>query len=346
MIGCGYLAEGSLFAGRYRIARELGRGGVSVVYAARDVQVEQDVALKLLVPSPATANQTRERMRREVNAVRRLTHPNIVAVYDFVEDGPYGAVIMELVNGEDLDRRIRRIGALPPDDVATIGSEVAAALAAAHRHGVLHRDVKPKNILLASDGRARLTDFGSARMDGDATITRTGAIVGTLAYMAPETAAGRRPDARADVFALGMTLYHAVAGRLPDRPSPHLPLSPSASAYTPIAVHGDVPLWLAHIVARATACDPASLDESLALFDREARRDEGDAAGVDSLAVRACSRSRGAANARRGDGARPAGHAIDRGIEDGSVCLGVAEIASEVRARTAARDELTTLLTR
>ena len=267
MNGGGYLAEGSLFAGRYRIARELGRGGVSVVYAARDLQVEQDVALKLLLPSPATANQTRERMRREVNAVRRLTHPNIVAVYDFVEDGQYGAVIMELVDDEDLDRRIRRLGALSPDDVATIGSEVGAAVS-------------------------------------------------------------------------------RIAGRLPDRPSPHLPLPPSASGYTPIAVHGDVPLWLAHIVARATACDPASLDESLALFDREARRDEGDAAGVDSLAVRACSRSRGAANARRGDGARPAGHAIDRGIEDGSVCLGVAEIASEVRARTAARDELTTLLTR
>jgi serine/threonine protein kinase len=93
VIGGGYLAEGSVFAGRYQIVRELGRGGVSVVYAARDTQVSQDVALKLLVPSPAAANQTRERMRREVNAVRRLTHPNIVAVYDFVEDGPYGAVI-------------------------------------------------------------------------------------------------------------------------------------------------------------------------------------------------------------------------------------------------------------
>ena len=106
MIGGGYLTEGSLFAGRYRIGRELGRGGVSVVYAASDTQVGQDVALKLLVPSPATANQTRERMRREVNAVRRLAHPNIVAVYDFAEDGPYGAVIMELVDGEDLDRRV------------------------------------------------------------------------------------------------------------------------------------------------------------------------------------------------------------------------------------------------
>ena len=283
MIGGGYLAAGSLFAGRYQVARELGRGGVSVVYAARDTQVGQDVALKLLVPPPATANQTRERMRREVNAVRRLSHPNIVAVYDFAEDGPYGAVIMELVDGEDLDRRVRRVGPLPPDDVTRIGSEVAAALAAAHRHGILHRDVKPKNILLDRDGRARLTDFGSARMEGDATITRTGAIVGTLAYMAPETAEGRRGDARSDVFALGMTLFHAAAGRLPDRPSPHLPLPPSSSGYTPLAFDANVPAWLGHVIARATCAAPTDrYPTPTALADALANRDArvGERAGA------------------------------------------------------------------
>jgi hypothetical protein len=289
VIGGGYLADGSLFAGRYRIARELGRGGVSVVYAARDTQVGHDVALKLLVPSPATANQTRERMRREVNAVRRLAHPNIVAVYDFAEDGPYGAVIMELVDGEDLDRRVRRSGALPPDDVVRVGSEVAAALAAAHRHGILHRDVKPKNILLDRDGRARLTDFGSARMEGDATITRTGAIVGTLAYMAPETAEGRRGDARSDVFALGMTLFHAAAGRLPDRPSPHLPLPPSATGYSPIAFDANVPLWLGHVIARATCADPADRYATpTALADALTSRDARAGAGLVSLTRDQC----------------------------------------------------------
>jgi len=289
VIGGGYLADGSLFAGRYRIARELGRGGVSVVYAARDTQVGHDVALKLLVPSPATANQTRERMRREVNAVRRLAHPNIVAVYDFAEDGPYGAVIMELVEGEDLDRRVRRSGALPPDDVVRVGSEVAAALAAAHRHGILHRDVKPKNILLDRDGRARLTDFGSARMEGDATITRTGAIVGTLAYMAPEIAEGRRGDARSDVFALGMTLFHAAAGRLPDRPSPHLPLPPSATGYSPIAFDANVPLWLGHVIARATCADPADrYPTPTALADALTSRDARAGAGLVSLTRDQC----------------------------------------------------------
>jgi len=284
-----YLAVGSVFAGRYEIGRELGRGGVSVVYAAHDRQVGQDVALKLLVPSPATANTARERMRREVHAVRRLAHPNIVAVFDFVEDGPYGAVVMELVDGEDLDRRVRRAGQVPPDEVARIGAEVAAALAAAHRHGILHRDVKPQNILLARDGRARLTDFGSARMDGEATITRTGAIIGTLAYMAPETVSGGRGDARADVFALGMTLFHAVAGRLPDRPSPHVPLPPSASGYTPIALGVDVPVWLAHVIARATSAAPADrYPTPVALGDALAHRDAGSSGALARMSRDRC----------------------------------------------------------
>jgi hypothetical protein len=287
--GGSYLALGSLFAGRFEIGRELGRGGVSVVYAARDRMVGQDVALKLLVPSPATANQTRERMRREVHAVRGLVHPNIVAVYDFVEDGPYGAVIMELVDGEDLDARVRRGGPLAADDVACLGTEVAGALAVAHRRGVLHRDVKPQNILLERDGRARLADFGSARMDGDTTITRTGAVVGTLAYMAPEAVAGRRGDARADVFALGMTLFYAVAGRLPDRPSPHLPLPAAASGYTPIALGTDVPTWLAHVIARATSADPGDrFPTPAALADALTNRDTRTAAALATLSRNRC----------------------------------------------------------
>ena len=284
-----YLSTGSLFAGRFEIGRELGRGGVSVVYAARDRTVGQDVALKLLVPSPATANQSRERMRREVHAVRGLVHPNIVAVYDFVEDGAYGAVIMELVDGEDLDRRVRNGGPLSSEDVARLGTEVAGALGAAHRRGVLHRDVKPQNILLDRDGRARLADFGSARMDGDATITRTGGMVGTLAYMAPETVAGRRGDARVDVFALGMTLFYAAARRLPDRPSPHLPLPPSASGYTPIAIGTDVPTWLSHVIARATSADPADrYPTPTALADALTNRDARAAAALATLSRGRC----------------------------------------------------------
>jgi hypothetical protein len=287
--GASYLSLGSTFASRYQIGRELGRGGVSVVYAARDTQVGQDVALKLLVPSPSAANQTRERMRREVNAVRRLAHPNIVAVYDFVEDGPYGAVIMELVDGEDLESRVQRLGPLSSNDVIRVGAEIAAALATAHRHGILHRDVKPKNILLERDGRARLTDFGSARMDGDATITRTGAMVGTLAYMAPELVSGRRGDARSDVFALGMTIFHAAAGRLPDRPSPHLPLPPSSRGYSPIAFEAEIPVWLGHVIAKATSADPGDrYPTPTALGDALSNQDARVGAGLAALTRQQC----------------------------------------------------------
>ncbi|HEX3276432.1 MAG TPA: serine/threonine-protein kinase [Gemmatimonadales bacterium] len=267
----GYLAPGTVLRGRYRIGRELGRGGYSVVYLARDSELELDVAIKLLVPPPAAAQVARERMRREVQAVRGLSHGGIVAVYDFLEDGPWSFIIMEYVAGPDLQVRVRQRGPLDPEAAVRLGRDVAAALSAAHRHGILHRDVKPQNILLDRDGRARLTDFGSARLDGQLGVTGTGALAGTLAYSAPEVLAGRRGDARADVYALGLTLYYALAGDLPGRPSPHLPPSPEPAGWRPRAGAAAVPGWLDDIVARATAAaaedrfpTAAALEEALA----------------------------------------------------------------------------------
>jgi serine/threonine protein kinase len=160
-----YVAPGAVLGGRYEIGDEIGRGGYSIVYRARDRAVDTDVALKLLVPPPAGARLARERLRREVQAVRGLAHPHIVGVHDFLDDGGWSFVVMDLVNGPDLAVRLHR-GPLPPDEAARIGAEIADALAAAHRAGILHRDVKPQNILLEPDGRARLTDFGAARLDG------------------------------------------------------------------------------------------------------------------------------------------------------------------------------------
>jgi len=221
--GPGYLAPGALLRGRYEIGRELGRGGYSVVYLARDRELDTEVALKLLVPPPAAAKVARERMRREVQAVRGLSHANIVAVYDFLEEGPWSFIVMEYVRGPDLQVRVSERGPLDADAAVRLGRDVAAALAAAHRRGILHRDVKPQNILLDPDGRARLTDFGSAKLDGQLGVTGSGTLAGTLAYTAPEVLAGRRGDARADVYALGLTLYYALTGDLPARSSPHLP---------------------------------------------------------------------------------------------------------------------------
>jgi predicted Ser/Thr protein kinase len=248
-----YLAPGAVLCRRYEIVREIGRGGYSVVYLARDRELQVDVALKLLVPPPAAAQVARERMRREVQAVRALSHANIVAVFDFLEEGPWSFIVMEYVAGPDLQVRVRDRGVLDGAAAVRAGRDVAAALTAAHRRGILHRDVKPQNILLDPDGRARLTDFGSAKLDGQLGVTGTGALAGTLAYTAPEMLAGRRGDARADVYALGLTLYYALTGELPERPYGALPPTSSAGGYHPRAVAPAVPEWLDEVIARATS---------------------------------------------------------------------------------------------
>ncbi|MGH7519374.1 MAG: serine/threonine-protein kinase, partial [Gemmatimonadales bacterium] len=272
-----YIAPGALLGARYEIVEEIGRGGFSIVYKAHDQALDCSVALKLLVPPPASARLARERLRREVQAVRGLAHPHIVGVHDFLEDGAWSFVVMDLVEGPDLGVRLRDRGPLAPDEAARIGAEIADALAAAHRSGILHRDVKPQNILLDRSGRARLTDFGAARLEGQATMTQTGALVGTLAYLAPEVMAGGRADARADIYALGMTLYFALTGQLPHRASPHLPPDPEAGGHAPRAVRADLSEWLDTVVARATRAEPARRFPSAGSLSEALRTQQGGA---------------------------------------------------------------------
>jgi len=251
-----YLPIGTVLTDRYEILREIGRGGYSVVFAARDRDLGTDVAIKLLVPPPAVAHIARERMRREVQAVRGLSHQHIVAVHDFVEDGPHSFIVMELISGSDLGVRVARRQPLAVDEVARIGEEVAEALAFAHVRGVLHRDVKPQNILIDSGGRARLTDFGSAKLDGQMTVTQTGGVVGTIPYTAPEVLSGHRGDARADIYALGLTLFYALTGRLPGGPGSRLPPPALSGGHHPGECRDGVPAWLDQIIARATEAEP------------------------------------------------------------------------------------------
>jgi tRNA A-37 threonylcarbamoyl transferase component Bud32 len=217
---------GRLLAGRYRVVAQLGRGGMGVVWRAVDEVLGREVAVKELrtytdADGPELAD-LRLRMQREARAAARVRHPGVVAVHDVAEVDGRPLIVMELVEGPSLDQVLRKQGTLDPREAAGIGAKVMDALVAAHEAGVLHRDVKPGNILLDRSGRVLLTDFGIATMDapgdGSATsLTRTGHLVGSLDYMAPERAQGADPGPASDVWALGATLYAAIEGASPFR---------------------------------------------------------------------------------------------------------------------------------
>ncbi|MFG2648248.1 serine/threonine-protein kinase [Streptomyces sp. NPDC048436] len=218
--------SGRLLAGRYRVVAQLGRGGMGVVWRAVDEVLGREVAVKELrtytdAAGPELAD-LRVRMQREARAAARVRHPGVIAVHDVAEVDGRPLIVMELVEGPSLDDVLRERGTLDPREAAAIGAKVMEALAAAHRAGVLHRDVKPGNILLEAGGRVVLTDFGIATMDdpgdGSAThLTRSGELVGSLDYLAPERAQGQDPGPASDVWALGATLYAAVEGASPFR---------------------------------------------------------------------------------------------------------------------------------
>nr|WP_272491799.1 serine/threonine protein kinase [Streptomyces cupreus] len=215
-----------MLAGRYRVLAQLGRGGMGVVWRARDEVLGREVAVKeLRTYTDADGPELdglRVRMQREARAAARVRHPGVVAVHDVTEVDGRPLIVMELVDGPSLDDVLHERGTLDAREAAGIGAKVMDALAAAHRAGVLHRDVKPGNILLDRSGRVVLTDFGIATMedpgDGSAThLTRSGELVGSLDYLAPERAQGADPGPASDVWALGATLYAAVEGSSPFR---------------------------------------------------------------------------------------------------------------------------------
>jgi serine/threonine protein kinase len=208
-----------LVAGRYRIRTLVGRGAMGTVWRARDERLDRVVAVKeLLLDATADTERTEEataRAMREGRIAGRLDHPNAIAVYDVVEHDGRPCLVMEYLRSESLGALITARGHLPPDEVAAIGVQVAAALTEAHAAGIVHRDVKPDNVLITAEGAAKITDFGVSRAAGDATVTATGFMAGTPAYLAPEVALGHEADPRSDVFSLGATLYAALEGDPP-----------------------------------------------------------------------------------------------------------------------------------
>jgi hypothetical protein len=260
---------GALVLGRYRLGGRLGSGGFGTVFAARDERLDRLVAVKA-VPAHGPVP---ERAQREALAAARLDHPGIVAVFDAGEEGGERFLISELVRGRTL-AVLEREGALSDRDVLRVGLSLADALTHAHARGVIHRDVKPQNVIVPDDARtaAKLLDFGVAHLAGDEPLTRTGDVVGTLAYMAPEQAAGQRVDERADLYSLALVLYEALAGTNPVRmPSPAATARRVGTVLPPLRkARRDLPADLCLALDRALAPDPeargtlAGLAEALA----------------------------------------------------------------------------------
>ncbi|MGH9189683.1 MAG: Stk1 family PASTA domain-containing Ser/Thr kinase [Acidimicrobiales bacterium] len=225
-----------VFTGRYQMVRQLARGGMAEVYLARDLLLDRPVALKVLFPQFSADMSFVERFRREARAAANLNHPNIVSIFDWGEDDGTYFIVMEYVDGRTLREILHADGPIPAIEVATIGADIAGALHFAHLNGVIHRDVKPGNVMVARN-HVKVTDFGIARAgDPSESLTQAGAVMGTATYFSPEQAQGQTVDPRSDVYSLGVVLYELVAGR-----PPFVGDSPLAIAYQHVREEADPP---------------------------------------------------------------------------------------------------------
>jgi serine/threonine protein kinase len=202
-------------AGRYRLEREIGRGGMGEVWLAEDVVLQRRVAAKRIGALPGTTDADLERVRREAQVSAMLNHEHVVVVFDLVEEAGQHWLVMEYVESENLAELVRRGGPISPDAAARLIAQAAAALAAAHQAGIVHRDVKPSNILVTPEGQVKLGDFGIARLEADQQLTRTGLLVGSPGFLAPEVAGGSPASPASDMWSLGATIFHAVEGHSP-----------------------------------------------------------------------------------------------------------------------------------
>ncbi|MGW3389048.1 serine/threonine-protein kinase [Streptomyces cinereoruber] len=250
---------GLLLAGRYRLGETIGRGGMGKVWRAHDEVLHRVVAVKELTAGRFVAEADRlvlhARTQKEARAAARITHPGVVTVHDVLEHDARPWIVMQYVDGPSLADAAKESGTVEPREAARIGLHVLGALRAAHAAGVLHRDVKPGNILLARDGRVLITDFGIAAIEGDSTITRTGEIVGSIDYLAPERVKGGDPGPASDLWSLGATLYTAVEGTSPFRRTS--PISTMQAVVTEEPPHPEKAGALTPVIVALLRKDPA-----------------------------------------------------------------------------------------
>ncbi|MDP9342611.1 MAG: Stk1 family PASTA domain-containing Ser/Thr kinase [Actinomycetota bacterium] len=275
-------------SGRYRVEGLLGSGGMAQVYRGTDTVLSRTVAIKVLSSDYARDPAFVERFRREAQAAARLNHPTVVSVYDSGSDGGVHFIVMEFVAGRTLADVLAAEGPLPPERAAAISARVAEALSFAHEAGLVHRDVKPGNVMITEQGDVKVVDFGIARAASGQTVTQTTSILGTASYLSPEQAEGKPVDGRSDIYSLGIVLYELLTGRVPFTGS-----SPVAVAYRhvteepvpPSAVRPGVPPALEAITLRALAKDPAQRYQSAELMrsDLEAVARAGAAASATAV---------------------------------------------------------------
>jgi len=256
---------------RYRLERPLGHGGMASVYLGRDSELDRPVAVKLLAENAAADAGLRERFVREARMAARLSHPNVVSIYDAGEDDGRPYIVMECVQGETLSELLARRGRLPPKEARALALQAARGLAHAHAAGLVHRDIKPQNLLLREDGTLKIADFGIARAADGTALTQVGTVLGTAAYLAPEQALGEEVGPAADVYSLGAVLYELLTGRPPYEFDSLADLADKQRRHAIAPVRElapDVPRDLEDVVmrclARNPAYRPANLEQELA----------------------------------------------------------------------------------